>query len=385
MSARRPWTEEKRKSGRTQFRIRRGGVNVQKTFASLTDGRRWAAETIAEIDRGVWIDPRDGKITLDEWSPRWVATKRSKSGKYQRGIESMLRLWVLPRFGNVALRDITQEAVIAWVGDLAIGTARDGAKPLSPSRVAQARLVISGCLELAVAESVIPRNTANTKLVRMALPRIPQKVVKAEDLPTELELAKMIHALPDRWSVFAEVLAFGALRLGEGLALRPMNVTPRGLTLTHAVGLNPTGPGLILKPLKGYAERKVPLAAETIERVYDEIAERGLDFDDLIFPGDEGGLMHDSTWHNSIWVPTREELELPPFTTRHLRNYGARLFLEAGATIEDLRKLLGHQDIKTTARYLTTDDDRLAGLADRVAATRRESLRRYSVAGDAMS
>jgi len=108
----------------------------------------------------------------------------------------------------------------------------------------------------------------------------------------------------------------------------------------------------------------------------------GLDFDDLIFPGDEGELMHDSTWHSTIWKPTRDALELPGFTTRHLRNFGARQFLEAGATIEDLRKLLGHQDIETTARYLTTDDDRLSSLTERVGESRRESLRRRSVAGD---
>jgi hypothetical protein len=37
------------------------------------------------------------------------------------------------------------------------------------------------------------------------------------------------------------------------------------------------------------AENKVPLSRETIERLYDEIASRGLDFDDRIFPATKTG------------------------------------------------------------------------------------------------
>jgi integrase len=225
-------------------------------------------------------------------------------GSYQNGSDGLLHNWVLSRFGSTPIREIRQAEVIAWIGDMTTGKLRrtPTSKPLSASNVAQARLVLSGCLELAVGLGVVASNQANTKLVRQALPRVVSKTIKSSNVPSEWEVAVMVSVLaPSRWPLLVEVFAYGALRLGEGFAVKPGNVSDRGLDLTHAVGTRAVaeGGGLVLKTLKGYDERFVPLPPDFLDRLSDYASKLGAD--DLLFPGDEGGLMWASTFQHTVW------------------------------------------------------------------------------------
>ncbi|WP_371320634.1 N-terminal phage integrase SAM-like domain-containing protein [Saccharothrix yanglingensis] len=63
---------------------------------------------------GTFVDPALGQTTLGEWVPVWREAhdvRPSTAAKY----ESHLRNHVLPRFGDVALREISRMTVKGWV------------------------------------------------------------------------------------------------------------------------------------------------------------------------------------------------------------------------------------------------------------------------------
>ena len=63
-------------SGRYQARYRTpGGRTRSKTFDRRKDAERWLRRELALIDRGDWIDPDAGTMTVAEWADRWMATR----------------------------------------------------------------------------------------------------------------------------------------------------------------------------------------------------------------------------------------------------------------------------------------------------------------------
>lgn len=46
-----------------------------ETFGSKTDAERWLTVKEAEILKGDWINPDDGKVTLAEFGATWIAER----------------------------------------------------------------------------------------------------------------------------------------------------------------------------------------------------------------------------------------------------------------------------------------------------------------------
>ena len=49
--------------------------NAPMTFRTKREADAYLASVRADIDRGSWIDPDAGKVTLQEYSPRWLAER----------------------------------------------------------------------------------------------------------------------------------------------------------------------------------------------------------------------------------------------------------------------------------------------------------------------
>jgi integrase len=387
---RKPWSEYTRPSGATTFKIRRNRQAATLTTHDKVAGRRWAAATVASMDKGDWVDPRAGSILLRDWVPTWFESKRHLSTRYQTDIRGLYTNWVDPYFGHLPIKDIDPESVKRWLREITTGEDDEGkaitwplskrGNRLAPGKVHQARLVLSGCLELAADIGMIPRNQANGKQVRRTLPRIPTKPLNPQDIPTEVEVNRAIFTMTEPYSVLVETLAYGALRLAEGLALQPGDVSDRGIMVSRVYTKNPEGRGpLVVKAPKSGKPRWVPLNTDTVARLMDLIEHSEVGPTDLMFPGEKGGPMHPSTWHKVWWLPMLDEAGLRPLRSKHLRNFGAMQFLEAGANIEQLRQLLGHQSITTTQKYIDAYEDQLGLIADRVGEQRRRSLGPRSV------
>ena len=96
MSKRQFGTLRKLPSGRWQARYPDGSgrkVPADRTFPTKADAARFLASVQTDMGRGQFLDPREGKITLAQWSKEWLALpgKRAASiARDRQGLEVFL-------------------------------------------------------------------------------------------------------------------------------------------------------------------------------------------------------------------------------------------------------------------------------------------------------
>src|ERR671930_54717 len=118
-------------SGKVSYRARYrdpAGRERSKSFARKTDADRWLAEVEHAKTHGLWTDPRLGRIRFADWLAAWWATTTNLRPTTRARDETLLRLYALPRFGDMRLAAITQLEVRTWVAELS-------ARKLAPSTV----------------------------------------------------------------------------------------------------------------------------------------------------------------------------------------------------------------------------------------------------------
>lgn len=94
-------------------------ITAPATFATRGDAQRWLSAAETDLARGDWHDPRLGDVPFGEWAQRWLATKRPKLAESTSDVyDYLLRVHVLPRFGEVPVGRITAVDVQAWLAAL---------------------------------------------------------------------------------------------------------------------------------------------------------------------------------------------------------------------------------------------------------------------------
>jgi hypothetical protein len=98
-------------AGEVRYEVRLRGPDGQersRTFRTRKAAETYARELLAQRDRGGWVDPRAGRITLGEWVGEWSATLVNLRPSSRRIYLDNLRLHVLPELGSVPLNKAGQ-------------------------------------------------------------------------------------------------------------------------------------------------------------------------------------------------------------------------------------------------------------------------------------
>ena len=92
-----------------QDRARETGRDVAApdTFPTKADSARYLARVQANMDRGLWLDPRTGRVTFAEWVDQWLASNPSKRATTRARDLTVLRTHFLPTLGPIPLAAIT--------------------------------------------------------------------------------------------------------------------------------------------------------------------------------------------------------------------------------------------------------------------------------------
>jgi hypothetical protein len=126
------------------------GWQHNKSFARRVDAERYLATIESARLLGSYVDPGAGRITVEAWSQRWIATQGHLQPSTHARYEGVLSKQIVPRWGTVPLSAITHSAVAAWIADLG----------LAPATVRYIHRVFSLMLDMAVRDSVLARNPA---------------------------------------------------------------------------------------------------------------------------------------------------------------------------------------------------------------------------------
>jgi integrase len=179
------------------------GRLVQKNFARKTDAVRWHSEQLAARERGDFIDPRDGKVTLARFYEQWSARQ-----VWERGTERAMSLAVRTcSFADVPLARIRRSHVETWVKQMSVD--------LAPSTVKTRYGNVRNVLRAAVRDRLIGTDPSEG----VVLPRQRRREI-AMEVPTAEQLRAILDAASNDFMPFLALCAFAGLRLGEAAALQ---------------------------------------------------------------------------------------------------------------------------------------------------------------------
>lgn len=327
------------------------GRQHSRAFKRKIDAERWLRTEESRGDRGEWVDPAAGQVTLSEWSETWLDgldLKPATRANYVSNLNSR----VLPTFGSTQLARITPAAVRSWQTRL-----RD--EGLSAASIRQARQVLSAALEVAVADGLIVRNPAASVKPPKVRPRR-QQFLTAEQVEA---FAESCEGRQQGAGAVVFFLAWSGLRWGEAVALRWENVDVERRRVEVKVSATEVSGRLEWGSPKTHEERAVILPQFVIER----LGPPGPP-DTLVFTAPRGGPLRNSNFRKAVWNPAVKASDMPADLVPHdLRDTAASLMIASGASIKAVQRALGHASAAMTLdTYGGLFEDDLEDLADRM-------------------
>lgn len=303
-----------------------------------------------------------GTLTVSEFLPEWRA-QRVVQPNTAAGDESKLTNRVIPRWGEVALKDVTQPSVQGWVADMK----REG---LAASTIQKHVNLLSSVMRAALAAGKVPGEHGKPPTNPCKGVTVPKPDPSPERFLTPDE-ADAVRAVLDGFDRFIfDVLIGTGVRWGEGVALTWSAVDLDAGTVEIAVAYDRAAKGF--KAPKSHAKRVVPLGSSLVAVLRARLREVGFGVPPKLpcvgvpklrsglLLSNAAGLPYDSALFAkrldaagraaSVKVEGQERKvgHVRPHDLRH--TYASRL-VQRGVPIQQVQVLLGHQSIATTERY----------------------------------
>jgi integrase len=343
-------------SWRARWRDDRGEQH-SKSFRRKVDAERFMTQLEHARLNGAYVDRGAGKMTVEEWSAKWIHSQVQLKPKTRASYESLLRCWVLPRWGPVALNKVTFGGVAEWVGTMYLGG-------LSASRTRQAYHLMTSMLDDAVKDGRLIRNAA----AGVDLPRLETK-------PLRYLRHGELHALANScgpYRVLVLTLGYCGLRWGEVAALRVHGVDLRRGRIEVSQAVAEINGRIVLGTPKSHQTRWLPVPKLLIEGLEDQVA--GKSPDDLVFPSPQGGYLRVGNFRRGYFDRAAKSIGQPGFYPHELRHTAASLAIASGATVKSVQRMLGHACATLTLdRYGHLFADELDDVAARLDDAMREN------------
>jgi integrase len=341
----------------TRWRVRwvdDSGTEHTRVFERRPDAQAHLDGLTADIQQGTYVDPRKSAETFRSVAEQWFATKAHRKPKTVAGYRSILDTLVLPKWGEVPLKQIDYQAYSTWLGGLAVDGSQRGTA-LSASRITQAHQLVGAVLKYAQRTGKVAKNVA-------------LEIKRSEDLPqqTERERRYLSHAellrlarATDRFETLTLVLGYCGLRFGEAAALRRKHVGEKELTI-RASGTHVTGQGIVESSTKTRRARQVPVPDPVWDRLKNELPD---DPNALVFPRRRGGLLPIEEYRRAF-DKACAEVKIEGLVPHGLRHTTASLAISAGANVKVVQRMLGHATAAMTLDlYGHLLDDDLSAVA----------------------
>lgn len=338
--------------------VDKSGKEHAKGFRRKVDAQNWLNQQVSDQVTGAWTDPALSSVIFGTMAERWLATKAHRAPKTVAGYRSLLDTIVLPRWGELPLRDIRFDHLQEWVSGLSVdGSTRFQHRGLSSSRVRQAHQLVGAVLKFAVKAKHLSVNPADD----IELPRLPE----TEQRYLTHEQLHRIAVASGQLRTLVLVLGYCGLRFGEATALQvaDIDVAARRIKVRRSVTYVPKT-GLIEGPTKNHGTRTIPVPKFVARLLSTEIAGRADDA--LVFPSARGGSYLTLGQARYAFQKATKVVDGCAGVRLHdLRHTCASLAIREGANIKVIQKLLGHKSaVLTLDKYGHLFPDDLDSVAD---------------------
>jgi len=307
----------------------------RRTYTSTLKGevREWGAVHEARIRRGDWVEPRNARVSYEEWRGRWWDA-RVVEDETRRSDAGTLSKWVDPTWSGRLLPSITRMEVQAWVRQMS----RDGA---GASAVRRAYNLLASMLGAAALEGIVAQSPCR----RVDLPPAPPK---APVWFTPEQVRAILAELPPRHAVAAALMCWTGLRWGEMAGLRCGDVDfGRGRVVV--VGARTQLGAWKEYPKSSRSRREVPCPAPILAALGELIGDRGAGVPVFVTVR-QGRPLSAANWR-VVWAEALGRAGVPYHGPHACRHTAASWLVQAGVPLYDVQRLLGHESYATTSRY----------------------------------
>ena len=341
---------------RYDVRLRRPDNSVEtKTFRTRREAEAYERAQRTAQDRGLWTDPRAGRISLTEYSSIWLSGRtvrgRPLALRTVEGYRYLLDHHILPTFGAAPMSRVTPDAVRAWYRD----QLRTATKSVPP----KAYRVLHAIFATAVDDGLVGANPCRIK--GAGTEHHPERPIVTPE-----EVAALADGIEPRWRAMVLVAAYGQLRFGELVGLRRRDVDLRGGTVMVDSQLVEPEKGIQerTRPKSDAGRRSVTLPAFVVDELRRHlIAYVEPDVDAPVFAGPYGGLPRRRNWAR-IWSKARTLSGVADTVHLHdLRHLGATLAAQSGGTTKEVMARLGHASPRAALIYQHAVPDRDRAIA----------------------
>jgi integrase len=321
------------------------GAQRKRAFDRRGDAEKFLAQVTTDLSRGSYVDPRGGRASVREYGERWRAAQVHRRTTVAQ-VETHLRRWVYPTFGDRALASVRPSEVQAWVRSLE--------QHLAPSTISVCYSFVAGIFRAAVRDRLI----AASPCVDVRLPKPEPK--RVEPLATE-RVEDLIAAMPERYRALVVLAAGTGLRQGEcfGVELDRVDFLRRTLRVDQQLVTMPGKPPYLAAPKTPASYRTVPLPRVVVDALAAHLAafpavrveitdatakpEPKSRLAALVFTTAAGRPVP-RTRFSPIWRPAAAAAGLGDGVTFHdLRHYFASLLIRHGESVKVVQKRLGHK------------------------------------------
>lgn len=337
------WVEKNGPNYRIRDLIAGRKVTIESGYPTKTAAKN--AMTILEADRlkGEFIDPRGGRMLLDDWTATWWPAHEAGLGANSRKSEGgRVRNHILPLLGQYRLDELTSLVIKSWVSQMLAGDEELDRYPLSAKTIRNVHGVLYSILQGAVDERLIRKNPC----YRSGLPRIEHKEQRYLD---EAEISRLVMTLPAHWRPLVVLLVATGLRWSEaaGLKVKHIDVLARTLRVEETLHELTAGSPLISGPPKTeQSRRSVSYPQEVAELLVPLVTMR--DRDAYLFVGPDGGAVrYRKFWR--IYVHWAARAGLVGLRIHDLRHTHAAHLISQGVALTGVQRRFGHSSITVTS------------------------------------
>ncbi len=176
------------------------------------------------------------------------------------------------------------------------------------------------------------------------IPR-PKKVSQLPQVFNQDEIAAIINSLQNKKHKVMLMLAYSAgLRVSEVVALKTYNIDSSRMTI-------------LIKEAKGKKDRVVSLSPVLLVMLREYATAYRPDKKGYLFEGSTKGAAYSTRSLQEVLQAAKKKAGvLKPGSIHSLRHSFATHLIDKGTDVTMIQKLLGHNDIKTTLRYLHTSN-----------------------------